>query len=84
MYPFLIHFFLPVPRLVAIQGLVEDGLLPIYRHPIDASPPLQTFSPTIAKIRDVVGTYKSQSIHLFYPFHCFHHTDEYRTFFCLL
>ena len=41
-----------VPRLVAVQGKVdEDGSIPLYRHPADESPPLSSFSPLVEKIR---------------------------------
>lgn len=41
-----------VPRLVAVQGeILEDGSIPIYRHPADESPRLFSFSPTVQKIR---------------------------------
>lgn len=41
-----------VPRLVAVQGeILQDGSLPIYRHPADESPRLLSFSPTVQKIR---------------------------------
>ncbi|KAH8111611.1 hypothetical protein DFH11DRAFT_590325 [Phellopilus nigrolimitatus] len=41
-----------VPRLVAVQGeIAEDGSIPVYRHPADASPPLLPFSPTVERIR---------------------------------
>ncbi|PHH67387.1 hypothetical protein CDD81_157 [Ophiocordyceps australis] len=40
----------PVPRLVAIQGLVCDSVVPVYRHPADEMPPLLPFSPTVAAI----------------------------------
>ncbi|KAF4579606.1 hypothetical protein EYR36_001424 [Pleurotus pulmonarius] len=41
-----------VPRLVAVQGRVdEDGSFPIYRHPTDTAPPLYPFTPTIERIR---------------------------------
>ncbi|KAI8964283.1 hypothetical protein F5Y11DRAFT_101311 [Daldinia sp. FL1419] len=44
-----------VPRLVAVQGQVdEDGSMPIYRHPSDESPPLLPFSPTVLEIKKVV------------------------------
>ncbi|XXH03273.1 hypothetical protein Hte_009671 [Hypoxylon texense] len=44
-----------VPRLAAIQGEVgEDGSMPIYRHPMDESPPLLPFSPTVLEIKKVV------------------------------
>ncbi|KAH8902303.1 hypothetical protein BR93DRAFT_953972 [Coniochaeta sp. PMI_546] len=41
-----------VPRLVAVQGEVDDeGNMPAYRHPSDESPPLLPFSPTVAEIK---------------------------------
>lgn len=41
-----------VPRLVAVQGTVApDGTVPIYRHPADESPPLQTFDKTVDLLR---------------------------------
>jgi nicotinamidase-related amidase len=41
-----------VPRLVAVQGdILQDGSIPIYRHPADESPRLLSFSPTVQKIR---------------------------------
>ncbi|KAI1079837.1 hypothetical protein F5B20DRAFT_590391 [Whalleya microplaca] len=44
-----------VPRLVAVQGQVdEDGTKPVYRHPADESPPLLPFSPTVQEIRGVI------------------------------
>ncbi|KAI0596198.1 hypothetical protein F4775DRAFT_585147 [Biscogniauxia sp. FL1348] len=44
-----------VPRLVAVQGQVdEDGTMPVYRHPADESPPLLPFSPTVAEIKRVI------------------------------
>ncbi|KXJ95046.1 hypothetical protein Micbo1qcDRAFT_216712 [Microdochium bolleyi] len=44
-----------VPRLVAVQGQVdEDGSMPVYRHPSDESPPLLPFSPTVTAIKEVV------------------------------
>ncbi|THU78198.1 hypothetical protein K435DRAFT_65016, partial [Dendrothele bispora CBS 962.96] len=42
-----------VPRLVAVEGEIgEDGSIPVYRHPSDESPPLNTFSSTVRLIRD--------------------------------
>ncbi|KAK6530689.1 hypothetical protein TWF281_007528 [Arthrobotrys megalospora] len=41
-----------VPRLVAVQGQIDDdGSFPIYRHPADESPPLLPFSKTVEEIR---------------------------------
>ena len=28
----------PVPRLIAIQGIIKNGLEPLYRHPADSQP----------------------------------------------
>ena len=44
-----------VPRLVAVQGEIgEDGSVPIYRHPVDESPPLHPFSATLKNIKDAL------------------------------
>lgn len=44
-----------VPRLVAVQGQVEnDGTVPLYRHPADESPPLLQFSPAVDSLRKQV------------------------------
>ncbi|KAJ8062210.1 hypothetical protein OCU04_008763 [Sclerotinia nivalis] len=44
-----------VPRLVAVQGQIEeDGSIPIYRHPADESPALLTFSPTVEIVKNIV------------------------------
>ncbi|QSZ33344.1 hypothetical protein DSL72_002932 [Monilinia vaccinii-corymbosi] len=44
-----------VPRLVAVQGQIEeDGSMPIYRHPADESPTLLPFSPTVEIVKRVV------------------------------
>ncbi|KAI0880690.1 uncharacterized protein GGS22DRAFT_174532 [Annulohypoxylon maeteangense] len=44
-----------VPRLVAVQGQVdEDGTMPIYRHPSDESPPLFPFTSTVRSIKETV------------------------------
>ncbi|KAI0146256.1 hypothetical protein GGR57DRAFT_494308 [Xylariaceae sp. FL1272] len=44
-----------VPRLVAVQGLIdEDGNMPVYRHPADESPPLLPFTPIVDQIRRVI------------------------------
>ncbi|KAI1262652.1 hypothetical protein F5Y18DRAFT_418787 [Xylariaceae sp. FL1019] len=46
-----------VPRLVAVQGQVdEDGSMPVYRHPADESPPLLPFTPTVDQVRRVIET----------------------------
>ncbi|RAL08915.1 isochorismatase family protein family [Aspergillus homomorphus CBS 101889] len=49
------HLSGQVPRLVAVQGrALDDGSVPIYRHPADESPPLQPFTPTVDAVRSVV------------------------------
>ncbi|KAI9036931.1 isochorismatase family protein family [Aspergillus affinis] len=46
------HMSGQVPRLVAVQGRpLDDGSIPIYRHPADESPPLQPFTPAVDRIR---------------------------------
>lgn len=41
-----------VPRLVAVQGEVEnDGSMPVYRHPSDESLPLLPMSPAVLEIK---------------------------------
>ncbi|KAI4518635.1 hypothetical protein K523DRAFT_254772 [Schizophyllum commune Tattone D] len=41
-----------VPRLVAVQGRIEEnGSFPVYRHPSDQSPALRPFTPTVDLVR---------------------------------
>ena len=41
-----------VPRLVAVQGMVDpEGAVPIYRHPADSPPPLLPFNGTVDALR---------------------------------
>lgn len=52
-----------VPRLVAVQGEVEeDGGVPVYRHPADESPLLLEFSSTTEAIRKEVEKAIGQSL----------------------
>lgn len=52
-----------VPRLVAVQGEIEeDGGVPVYRHPADESPPLLEFSPTVEAIRVEVEKVVGQTL----------------------
>ncbi|TFK71005.1 hypothetical protein BDN72DRAFT_958386 [Pluteus cervinus] len=52
-----------VPRLVAVEGQVgEDGSFPVYRHPADESPPLSSWSPTVAAIREHVQQILDQPV----------------------
>lgn len=49
------HLSGQVPRLVAVQGRpLDDGSVPIYRHPADESPPLQPFTPAVDRVRRIV------------------------------
>ena len=51
----LLHRGSELPRLVCLQGLVaeEDEIttIPVYRHPLDVTPPLIGFTPLVNKIR---------------------------------
>jgi hypothetical protein len=40
-----------VPRLICIQGTIQDGWEPVYRHPADEQPILVPWTPTVARIR---------------------------------
>jgi alkylated DNA repair dioxygenase AlkB len=51
----------PVPRLIAIQGKIENGLEPIYRHPADAQPKLTPFSPFTQRICDYLSKKLNQN-----------------------
>ncbi|KAI1761957.1 hypothetical protein GGR53DRAFT_503593 [Hypoxylon sp. FL1150] len=51
----MIHQGGEVPRLGAIQCEIgDDGSLPVYRHPMDESPPFMPFSPTVVAIKKEV------------------------------
>ena len=53
----MFHVSGEVPRLVCVQGQVEDdGTTPIYRHPSDHSLPLLPFSSSVETIRKRVET----------------------------
>ena len=57
----MLHRSGQVPRLVAVQGeAVEDGDVPIYRHPADESPTLLAFTQTVGQIRREVEGLLSQ------------------------
>jgi len=43
-----------VPRLVAVQGTRAAGVQPIYRHPVDDQPPLSSWTPTAAAVKEQV------------------------------
>jgi len=40
----------PVPRLVSLQGNLDNGLIPLYRHPVDKQPTINQFSPKVNEI----------------------------------
>jgi alkylated DNA repair dioxygenase AlkB len=41
-----------VPRLVAVQGsLGDDGVEPLYRHPVDGQPAMRPWTPTVDALR---------------------------------
>jgi alkylated DNA repair dioxygenase AlkB len=42
-----------VPRLVALQGELHDGMVPIYRHPADAQPSFAPYTPTVQALRQI-------------------------------
>ena len=46
---------LPVPRLISIQGKIENKLKPLYRHPADEQPELTEMTPITKKICDVLS-----------------------------
>ena len=49
------HMSGQVPRLVAVQGRpLEDGSIPIYRHPADESPAFHPYTSTVNQIRAIV------------------------------
>ena len=57
----MLHRSGQVPRLVAVQGeAVEQGDVPIYRHPADESPTLLAFTQTVEHIRREVEGLLSQ------------------------
>ncbi|CEP01562.1 Fe2OG dioxygenase domain-containing protein [Plasmodiophora brassicae] len=40
-----------VPRLIAVQATIDDGLVPIYRHPADDLPCVRPWSPIVEEIK---------------------------------
>jgi alkylated DNA repair dioxygenase AlkB len=51
----------PVPRLIAIQGKIENGLKPLYRHPANTQPELTEMSFTTKKICDILSQKLNQN-----------------------
>ena len=45
-----------VPRLMAIQGVVRDGKLPCYRHPLDDDLPILPFTAVVSALRRALIT----------------------------
>ncbi|KAJ3154563.1 hypothetical protein HK101_001605 [Irineochytrium annulatum] len=50
----MLHRGGPVPRRIAVEGDLSDGLIPIYRHPADTLPEVRTWSPIVDVIRQEV------------------------------
>ncbi|MBL8605076.1 MAG: alpha-ketoglutarate-dependent dioxygenase AlkB [Myxococcales bacterium] len=40
-----------VPRQMALQGEVRDGVVPLYRHPLDFNPEMVPFTPAVEALR---------------------------------
>ena len=51
----------PVPRLVAIQGIFENGPKPLYRHPVDAQPEITQMTQSVRRICDVLSKKLNQN-----------------------
>jgi alkylated DNA repair dioxygenase AlkB len=45
----------PVPRLIQIQGIYNNNLKPLYRHPADSQPEIEQMTPLVKKICDIVS-----------------------------
>ncbi|KAJ5120240.1 hypothetical protein N7448_010909 [Penicillium atrosanguineum] len=57
------HLSGQVPRLVAVQGHIQpNGAVPIYRHPADEAPPLDSFTPAVDKVRLAVEAILGHSL----------------------
>ena len=57
------HLSGQVPRLVAVQGRIQpNGAVPIYRHPADEAPPLDSFTPAIDEVRLAVEAILGHSL----------------------
>jgi len=52
---------LPVPRLIAIQGVIKDGLEPLYRHPADMQPEITQMTPITKRICDFLSKKLNQN-----------------------
>lgn len=50
-----------VPRRIAIQGTVADGVEPVYRHPADEQPDLRRWTPVVERCKGAVEAATSQS-----------------------
>jgi hypothetical protein len=49
-----------VPRLIAIQGIIENDLEPLYRHPTDCQPDMLKMTPITKRICDFFSTKLNQ------------------------
>ncbi len=56
----MLHRGSAVPRLISIQGTQTEDGVPIYRHPADAQPELQPWTPTADKLRRAAGALLGQ------------------------
>ncbi len=52
----------PVPRQIAIQGTVIDGVEPVYRHPADEQPPLVPWTPAVDALRRITEDRLGQTL----------------------
>ena len=52
----------PVPRQIAIQGTVLDGVEPVYRHPADEQPPLVPWTPAVDALRRITEERLGQTV----------------------
>jgi hypothetical protein len=53
---------IPVSRLIAIQGHIEDGWEPLYRHPADEQPEIVPFTPIVNNLRKYLSTKLGQNL----------------------
>lgn len=50
----------PVPRLIAIQGIFDNDMKPLYRHPADIQPDITQMTPITKKICEYLSTRLNQ------------------------
>ncbi|MFT5682377.1 MAG: nicotinamidase-related amidase/alkylated DNA repair dioxygenase AlkB [Myxococcota bacterium] len=51
----------PVPRKIAIQGTITDGVEPVYRHPADEQPSLRPWTATVDALRKIAEAVTGQT-----------------------